>query len=739
MEIEKWLNGNQLSIDIWKKKYQFEGEDFSSWLDRVSGGDPDVRRLIEEKKFLFGGRVLANRGLEEYGRKVSLNNCYVLQGPEDNIESIFDTAKNMARTFSFGGGVGIDISRLAPEGAKINNAAKTTSGAVSFGDLYDITTNLIGSGARRAALILTMSCDHPDIEKFITVKSDLKKLNRTNISVKITDEFMQKVINNEQHTLSFTRSSGETISKTIDANVLFDKFVKNNFDNAEPGMAYWNRVTSWHLLSDNSDYKLESFNPCGEKGLPINGACALGSFNLLEYIEDGEFDFDSFVADIPIVVKAMNDVLDAGIPMHPLAEQKEVVSKWRSIGIGIFSLGNMFIKLGIRYGSDESIQLSKQIASTLLNEAVKSSALLAKEYGSFPGYNEDALFKSKFFIENITEDVKKLVKMYGLRNGELLSIAPTGSLSSLMCGVSGGIEPLFATSYTRRTESLHGESVSYKVYDPTVLEIMKELNIADENDLPDYVITSQEIPYMERIAMQAAWQQYIDASISSTINLPNSATVEDIKNIYIEAWKAGLKGVTVYRAGCAREGILTTGDSTPASASELKRGDWKPIADDTIYPKIKLKTGCGELMLFPGWSDSEQTFQEIWIKKIGSGGCERSIEAIAIEASAIFRLGGNLYNIEKAFKKLETCPAFTNARKAGKRLSRGNSCADCILKALQKFEAEKKKESIELVNDSEEGTPASIESKNTCPDCGADLIATGGCVNCISCGYSKCS
>lgn len=738
MEIEKWLNGNQLSIDIWKKKYQFENEDFSSWLTRVSGGDPDVRKLIEEKKFLFGGRTLANRGLDNEKNKATLANCYVVP-VNDNLESIFKCNGEIARTYSYGGGCGICLSNLCPAGMKVNNAAKTSSGALSFASIFDLTTATIGQLSRRGALMLALSSEHPDLEEFISIKSDLNKLTHANLSVMASDAFMNAVVNKENYELKFMRNdTGESFSKIINADEVFDKLVYNNYTSAEPGLLYWSKMTNWSMICQDPTFKLESVNPCSELALPAYGACCLGSINLIAYIKDNSFDFESFKYDIPIIVKAMNSVLNEGLPLHPLKEQREAVAKYRQIGIGVMSWASCLMKLGIRYGSDDSIKLASKIAKTLLNESVKASTLLAKDEGTYPAYNYDYIIKSKFYQENLDEETKTLVASYGLRNSQLLSIAPTGTLSTLL-GVSGGIEPLFATSYTRRTESLHGESVSYKVYDPTVLEIMKELNIADENDLPDYVITSQEIPYMERIAMQAAWQQYIDASISSTINLPNSATVEDIKNIYIEAWKAGLKGVTVYRAGCAREGILTTGDSTPASASELKRGDWKPIAEDTIYPKIKLKTGCGELMLFPGWSDSEQTFQEIWIKKIGSGGCERSIEAIAIEASAIFRLGGSLYNIEKAFKKLETCPAFTNARKAGKRLSRGNSCADCILKALQKFEAEKKKESIELVNDSEEGTPASIESKNTCPDCGADLIATGGCVNCISCGYSKCS
>ena len=742
MELEKWLGSdNKIGIDIWNKKYRFEGEDLDSWFDRVSGGDEDVKRLIMEKKFLFGGRVLANRGTQDT-RKISLNNCYTLARPEDNIESLYDTAKRMARTFSYSGGVGISLDNVAPRGAKVNNSAKSSSGVVSFCELYNTTAEIIGSEGRRSALMLSLSSEHPDLEEFIDAKINTKNLTKANMSVTASDNFMDFVEANYsewkcKYLLTFTRETGETVEKFIDPKVIFDKLAYNNWNTGEPGLVYWDRIKNWTMLSDHPEFEFSGLNPCGEMPLPAYGACCLSSINLIEYIANNEFNFEAFTKDIPTIVKAMNNVLNEGLPLHPLKEQQETVAKWRQIGIGVFSWASMLMKLGITYGSDESIELAKKIARTLLNESVKASALLAKDYGAYPAYNYQYIIKSKFYQENLDDETKAMVASYGLRNSQVLSIAPTGTLSTLL-NVSGGIEPLFSIAYNRRTESLHGESVSYKVYDPTVAEIMKELNITDEKDLPDYIITSEEIPYMNRIKMQAAWQQYIDASISSTINLPNSATIEDIRTIYIEAWKAGLKGVTVYRSGCAREGILTTDiNSMSASQTELKRGDWKPIAPDTIYPKIKLKTGCGELMLFPGWSPSEQKFQEIWIKKIGSGGCERSIEAIAIEASAVFRLGGELYNLEKAFKKLEVCPSFRDARKAGKRLSRGNSCADCILKALQKFEADKKKEVIEELVDEvvEEGTRAVL---NSCPECGSELTATGGCFTCPECFWSKC-
>lgn len=264
MTVQEWLGeDNQLGIDIWKKKYQYNNETFDEWLDRVSGGDQDVRRLIKEKKFLFGGRILANRGLEHEGRKISFSNCYVVSPPKDNIESIFNCAKKLARTYSYGGGCGVDISKLSPRGAKINNAAKETSGSVSFMDLYSLVTELIGQSGRRGALMISISCDHPDLEEFIHIKSDLGRVTKANISIRITDKFMEAVKNKEKFTLSFTRQeTGETITKEIDAYEFFRKICEMNWDYAEPGMLFWDRIENWNLLSADNNFEFGGVNPC---------------------------------------------------------------------------------------------------------------------------------------------------------------------------------------------------------------------------------------------------------------------------------------------------------------------------------------------------------------------------------------------------------------------------------------------------------------------------------------------
>lgn len=315
-----------------------------------------------------------------------------------------------------------------------------------------------------------------------------------------------------------------------------------------------------HLLSEDKNFKYAGVNPCAEEPLPAGGSCLLGSINLSEFViapftEHAMFDKAKFKSCVRDCVVGLNEVLEEGLDLHPLKEQRESVSKYRQIGLGVMGIADMLIKLNIRYGSDEAIKLCEELSNIMLNEAVKQSAFLAKEYGTYEKYNEKALFKSSFFINNVKEDVKDLVKKYGLRNSQLLTIPPTGSISTML-GVSGGIEPMFNLSYFRKTESLHNEDVYYKVYTPIVKEYMDINEITNEEDLGDIFVTAMNLKPEERIKMQKAWQINIDASISSTINLPYEATVEDVYNIYVSAWKNNLKGITIYRDGCKRSGVL---------------------------------------------------------------------------------------------------------------------------------------------------------------------------------------
>ncbi|MEG0051187.1 MAG: adenosylcobalamin-dependent ribonucleoside-diphosphate reductase [Terrisporobacter sp.] len=556
----KW-DMDELQKSIWKNKYQYNDESFNNWVERISGLNPKIGKLIRERKFLFAGRILANRGLNKEGIKVTYSNCYVLQPPQDNLESIFETAKNLARTFSYGGGVGIDISDLRPNGSPVHNAAKTTSGAVSFMDLYSMTTGLIGQKGRRGALMISMDISHPDIEEFIDVKTDLGKVTKANISVRINDEFMRAVKNKEMYTCKFIiESTKEEITKEVNAYKLFMKLAENNWDYAEPGMLFWDNIKNNHLLSEDKEFNHAGVNPCAEEPLPAGGSCLLGSMNLAEFVvepftDNAIFDMAKFKACVKECVAGLNEVLEDGLDLHPLEQQRKSVGEYRQIGLGVMGIADMLIKLNIRYGSKESIELCKNISRGMLNSAVKKSALLAKEKGAYEKYNKDAIMKSPFFINNLDEDVKELVGKYGIRNSQILTIPPTGSISTML-GISGGIEPMFNISYTRKTETLHGQDVYYKVYTPIVKEYMNIKDITDEDDLPEIFVTAMTLKPSERIQMQRAWQEYIDASISSTINIPYEATIEDVGDIYMSAWENKLKGITIYREGCKRSGIL---------------------------------------------------------------------------------------------------------------------------------------------------------------------------------------
>lgn len=744
MTVEEWLGkDNTLGIDIWKGKYQFEGETFDHWLDRVSGGDDEVRDLIIEKKFLFGGRILANRGTNQNGRKISLSNCYVIAPPEDNIESIFECATKLARTYSYGGGCGIDIGKLAPKGALIHNAAKETSGAVSFMDLYSTVTGLIGQRGRRGALMISIPCDHPDLEEFIKIKQNTDRVTKANISIRVTDEFMRAVEERKPYTLKFTReSSGEEIVKEIDAHEVFMKMCEANWDWGEPGLLFWDNIENYNLLSEDKNFKYAGVNPCAEEPLPEGGACLLGSLNLSEFvIKDKEFDYDDFNLAVEIAVKALNNVLDEGLPLHPLQEQRESVRDWRQIGLGIFGLADMLIKMGIKYGSPESIELCDRIGYSMARMAMIASINLANQKGHYPKFNADAITQSSFWrFHNMNEyNVELMVE--GLRNSQLLTIAPTGTLSTML-RVSGGIEPIFANYYTRKTESLHRHDQYYKVYTPIVKEYMDAHGLTDDSQLPDFFVTAQTLDYKDRIAMQSIWQKHIDASISSTVNVPQEFPVEKVKDIYMEAWKAGLKGITMFRDGCKRAGILTTHveeETHEEESQELKRGMIIKADDNCIGKKRTLQTGCGTLHCEAFFDPDTGDLLETYLSKGSTGGCNNFMVGLSRMISLSARGGIDINSIVDQLKSSGTCPSYAVRTATMHDTSKGSCCPVAIGNALIDMHDEMMNE---LVDDYEEDKASSknikMSSTAKCPQCGGNLVFEGGCNTCKDCGWSKC-
>lgn len=771
MWVEDWLGkDNKLGCDIWRKKYQHEGETFLQWLDRVSGGNEELKKDILDKKFLFGGRILSNRGLQKEGRKVTYSNCYVIEPPKDNLESIFDAAKKLARTFSYGGGCGIDISQLAPRGAVINNAAKETTGAVSFMDLYNLTTSLIGQNGRRGALMISLGCNHPDLEEFIDIKTDLNKITKANISIRVTDEFMRAVVLGEYYDLTFVREeTGEEIVKTVFAPTIFKKLCANNWNYGEPGMLYWDNIEKWNLLADDSEFKFAGVNPCAEEPLPAGGSCLLGAINLSAFVKNGKFDFDDFADTVARAVKALNEVLDEGLELHPLEEQRESVADWRQIGLGIFGLADMLIKLGIEYGSADSIYLCDKIGFIMADVAIGTSAYLARDKKPYNKFKPEALDKNLYFIGNTRGETKRAVQRFGLRNSQLLTIAPTGSISTML-GVSGGIEPIFDTSYTRKTESLHGHDQYYEVYTPIVKEYLDNNEVIHNLNtgkpvLPSYFVTAKTIDPMKRVKMQSIWQKHIDASISSTVNLPESATVEDVRKLYIYAWKNKLKGLTIFRENCARTGVLT---SEKKEEPKVKIEEKDILPDKKVFDKIKpmtrsdlggrlnggtyvKKTACGKLYITINRDDNDNLV-EVFIDPGKSGGCVANAESLGRMASTMLRGGMAIESIVDSVKGVK-CSACTQA-KGSKKVIDGLSCGDILARTIQeeydrfnKCETCSKREIKDAVKEKDilkEQFKAMMKPENwvvpnnTCPECGMEMTNEGGCVTCKNCGYSKC-
>ena len=715
MELQDWKL-SELGEDIWKKKYQRNGESFEDWLERVSGGDLDVIQLIVDKKFLFGGRILSNRGITNRG--VTYSNCYVIAPPEDSIEGIYITAMKLARTFSYGGGCGVDISTLRPKGAEVHNAALTTSGAVSFMDVLEQTARVIGQNGRRGALMISMDSSHPDIHDFIDAKLD-NKLEKCNISVRMSAKDME------------------------DKPEILDHIAANNYDWAEPGILYWDTIESYNLLDEFTDFKYAGVNPCAEEPLPAGGSCLLGALNLSEFVENpftpqAAFNIPEFKHAVRIAIRALNNVLDEGLKLHPLDEQILTVNDWRQIGLGIMGFADMLLKMGCQYDSARALNIIDMVGKTLVNTGLEESALLAMDTESFPKCENKKLLASTFIqvLKNsnvITENTINLIRQHGLRNSQLFTIAPTGSISTML-GVSGGVEPIFATHYTRKTESLHGEDVFYKVYTPIIQKMIDMELIHEEN--VDNIATAQNIDPFDRVTIQATWQKYIDASISSTVNVTNDTTVETIRDLYQAAWEEGCKGLTIYRAGCKKEGVLVV--DTPKEQT-MENTIHIPITDTSIDNCVaygtQLTTGCGSLWMSVYFHKKTGQLCHIFLDKGSTGGCNSFMIGLSRMISYAGKLGGTVEGICDQLNSVPACPSYSVRTALKKDTSAGKCCPSAIGRALMELKQRYIEDHIEMSTGELKREEMTV---NNCPECGAKLNFTGGCNSCPECGYTKC-
>lgn len=484
-----------------------------------------------------------------------------------------------------------------------------------------------------------------------------------------------------------------------------------------------------------------------EQPLPKHGACNLGSINLSEFVcnpftSSAYFNTEDFVKAVHIAVRALDDVLDENLNNHPLIEQRKMAKNYRNIGLGIMGLHDALIKLGMTYGSIKSVDWVDHIMSLMFRASVIASSELAEEKGCYPMYNENFL-KSDILLDHFTQDelYQLGITEYGLRNCSLLSIAPTGSLGTML-NISTGCEPLFALYYNRKTESLNdGEDKYYKVYSGVVKEYVDKYG----EDLPEYFICSGDIDWRDRVYMQAVLQDHVDTAISSTINLPNEATLEEIEQLYLYAWESGLKGVTIFRDGCKRTGILTTDTSEATEETkELKRGEIVACSNDLIGKKRKLMSGCGSLHVL-AYFDHQGNMQEVYLAKGSTGGCNNFMVGLSRTISLLCRAGVSVQDIKDQLDSTGSCPSYA-VRSATKRdTSKGSCCPMAVGNALVDMwkevqeelnnTAEQVKSSEKNIEKCQKNTEKSIEK---CPVCGEELIHVGGCIQCTSCAWSKC-
>lgn len=564
--------------------------------------------------------------------KSSASNCFVLPSPEDSLDSIFETAKLMAKIYSFRGGIGIDISNLRPYGAATNNAARSSTGAASFMDFYSYVTGMIGQAGRRGALMLTMRVDHPDILRFIEMKRDLdkkpffdelaeygidindfkwsgiadrlKSTSYANVSVRVTDEFMSAVKNDTDFELKFDYIDGSypNYRETIRARELWEKLMHSAWESAEPGILNWDHILTespadqyinltnieftdpktGEVKTVDYSFRTLSTNPCGEVPLSGGDSCCLGTFYLPAFVKnpwtkEAYFDFDMYEKHIRIGVAAQDNIKNWDAKILPLEINRISAILGRRISLGNHGLADCLASLGLRYDSNEAIEQTEAIYEFLKNTAYGESACLAKQKGAFTAYDWDTHIKSPF-IQRLSKDTLNSIKKHGLRNIALLTNAPTGSMSILSRNCSSGIEPVFMLSYTRNVK-IPGTNDFEKF---TLNHQAVQDCIDAGGDISVFVEANNIIPE-KRIALQAAIQRHIDHAISVTTNLKSDTSVEEIDFLYQEAFNAGCKGFTVYRDGC-RTGVLNS-----IKATKLHKTLDRPKTTNIDIHKVKYR------------------------------------------------------------------------------------------------------------------------------------------------------
>ncbi|WP_170374200.1 MULTISPECIES: adenosylcobalamin-dependent ribonucleoside-diphosphate reductase [Ruegeria] len=752
-----------IAEQIWDMKYRFKQADGTpidqtvedSWrriardLARVEKDqghwEDKFFEALEDFKYLPAGRITAGAGT---ARQVTLFNCFVMGTVPDSMGGIFDMLKEAALTMQQGGGIGYDFSTIRPRGADVHGVAADASGPLSFMDVWDaMCRTIMSAGSRRGAMMATMRCDHPDIEQFITAKSDPARLRMFNMSVLVTDPFMEAVKADGPWDLVF----GEKVYHTVQARDLWNKIMQATYDYAEPGVIFIDRINQANNLSYVET--IAATNPCGEQPLPPYGACLLGSINLARLVaepfEDAAHLDEAALQDlVATAVRMMDNVVDAS--KFPLPEQAAEAQAKRRIGLGVTGLADALLMKGLRYGSDEAARQTERWLHAIARAAYLASVDLAKEKGAFPLFDAEK-FLASGTMQQMDEDVRDAIREHGIRNALLTSIAPTGTISLYAGNVSSGIEPVFAYAYTRKVLQKDGSRTEEEVVDYAVQMWRDKFGDAE---LPDYFVNAQTLPPSDHVKMQAAAQKWIDSSISKTINCPEDISFDAFKDVYMQAWDQGCKGCTTYRPNDVTGSVLTVSESADTAPGESAAAPHEVDGGEVVYmsePLDRPQALEGSTYKLK-WPDSEHAIY-LTINDIVIGGRRRPFEvfinsknmehyawtlALTRMISAVFRRGGDVSFVVEELKAVfdPRGGAWVQGKYIPSILAAIGGVIEQHLINIGFLEGEgmglKSDPQAQVVNmDAPRG--------KACPSCGQfDMVMIEGCMTCRSCGHSKC-
>ena len=748
-----------IAEQIWDMKYRFKAADGTpidatvedSWR-RIARALASVEKAptnwedkfyaaLEDFKYLPAGRITAGAGTQ---RSVTLFNCFVMGTIPDSMGGIFDMLREAALTMQQGGGIGYDFSTIRPKGAAVHGVAADASGPLSFMDVWDaMCRTIMSAGSRRGAMMATMRCDHPDIEDFITAKADPARLRMFNMSVLITDPFMDAVKSDGPWELVHDGR----VMKTLNARDLWNQIMKSTYDFAEPGAIFIDRINAMNNL--NYCETIAATNPCGEQPLPPYGACLLGSINMARLVtdafEDGAaLDVAALSDLVATAVRMMDNVVDAS--RFPLEAQAQEAAAKRRIGLGVTGLADALLMVGLRYGSEDAARQTEDWMHAIARAAYLASVDLAKEKGAFPLFDADK-YLATGHMQQMDDDVRDAIREHGIRNALLTSIAPTGTISLYAGNVSSGIEPVFAYAYSRKVLQKDGSRTEEEVVDYAV-QMWRDLK--GDADLPDYFVNAQTLAPLDHVRMQAAAQKWIDSSISKTINCPEDIGFEDFKEVYMAAWDQGCKGCTTYRPNDVTGSVLSVSEdrAEPEVITDSNAGDVIYMSEPLDRP-TELEGATYKLR----WPDSEHAIY-ITINDLVVAGHRRPFEvfinsknmehfawtvALTRMISAVFRRGGDVsFVVEElkavfdprggAWMKGKYVPSILAA--IGGVIEKHMVATGFLAGEGMGLKADPHADVVSL---------GARPKGKTCSSCGSyELRMVEGCMTCGDCGYSKC-